>query len=341
MSTEIPHLDEVLNSVTVVDLPLVASFRGLRRRELLLLNGPHGPGEWAAFTEYEDEEASWWLATALEQAFHPKPVIHSASVAVNAIIPAMPASEVTKWLTRFSGCTTIKVKVGESGQNMNDDLDRLHAVVEAVGSGVRLRLDANASWDVDQAERMLRACSAFDIDYVEQPVTTVDELKALRDRMGDLPIRFAADELVRKTHQLDHLSPELTEVVVIKPSPLGGFTPSLALAEEALSRGFEVTISSGLESSVGLHHASLLAAAVNGVSGTDTAHGLATGALFEADVVESSMIPRDGRVTCQEPRLDESLVHEFQAPEERTMWWHERLRRCFPLATKIVNQRPE
>lgn len=341
MSTEIPHLDEVLSSVTVVDLPLVTGFRGLSRRELLFIDGPHGPGEWAAFTEYGDEEASWWLAAALEQAFHPTPTTYATSVAVNAIVPAMPASEVAKWLTRFSGCTTIKVKLAESGQTADDDFARLHAVVDAAGPGVRLRLDANASWDVDQAERTLRACSGFDIEYVEQPVTTVDELKELRGRVGDLPIRIAADELVRKTHQLDHLSPELTEVVVIKPSPLGGFTRSLALAEEALSRGFEVTISSGLESSVGIHQASLLAAAVNGLSGTDTAHGLGTGALFDTDVVESPLIPRDGRVTCQEPRRDESLIHEFQAPEERTMWWRERLSRCFPLATQIVNQRPE
>ena len=341
MSTEIPSIDEVLSTVTVVDLPLITGFRGLRHRELLFIKGPHGPGEWAAFSEYGDEEASWWLAAALEQAFHPTPIAGSTSVAVNAIVPAMPAPDVAEWLTRFSGCTTIKVKVGESGQTPSDDLDRLHAVVDAAGSDVRLRLDANGAWDIDQAEAILKQCSDFDIDYVEQPVSTPEELSALRNRLGGLPIRFAADELVRKTHQLDHLSPELTEVIIIKPSPLGGFAYSIGLAREALSRGFDVTVSSGLESSVGLHHATLVAASVNELTGKDTAHGLGTGVLFDADVVESPLLPRGGRVTYQEPRLNETLLNDSKASQERTEWWQERFRRCVPLATEILNQRPE
>src|SRR5919198_66051 len=69
------------------------------------------------------------------------------------------------------------------------DLDMVSAVREALGSGPRLRLDANGSWTIPQALRNLRALSEHDVDFVEQPVRDhpVGQLAELRARV-DVPV---------------------------------------------------------------------------------------------------------------------------------------------------------
>ena len=58
------------------------------------------------------------------------------------------------------------------------------ALREALGAGPRLRLDANGSWTLPQAVRMLRALEEYDIDFVEQPVRDhpIGHLAELRNR---------------------------------------------------------------------------------------------------------------------------------------------------------------
>src|SRR5262249_33579189 len=51
-----------------------------------------------------------------------------------------------------------------------EDLQLVASVREALGRGPRLRLDANGSWTLPQAVRLLRALEEYDIDFVEQPV---------------------------------------------------------------------------------------------------------------------------------------------------------------------------
>ena len=59
----------------------------------------------------------------------------------------------------------LKVGLGEA-----EDLASVAAVRAALGSGPRLRIDANGAWTAPQALRILRALDEFDIDFVEQPV---------------------------------------------------------------------------------------------------------------------------------------------------------------------------
>ena len=50
----------------VVALPLATRFRGIDVREALLFEGPEGWAEFSPFPEYDDAEASTWLAAAIE-----------------------------------------------------------------------------------------------------------------------------------------------------------------------------------------------------------------------------------------------------------------------------------
>jgi glucarate dehydratase len=65
-----------------------------------------------------------------------------------------------------------------------EDLAMVAAAREALGDGPRLRVDANGSWTMPQAVRMLGALEEHGIDFVEQPVRDhpIEHLAELRAR---------------------------------------------------------------------------------------------------------------------------------------------------------------
>ena len=137
----LPALDEVVDSLRVVSIPLLTRFRGIEVREAALLAGPHGWSEFSPFLEYGVEEAAWWLAAAIESGWQPAPPRLRSSIRVNATVPAVAAAEVADVLARFPGCRTAKVKVAERGQSLADDVARVAATRAALGPEGRVRVD--------------------------------------------------------------------------------------------------------------------------------------------------------------------------------------------------------
>ena len=337
MALSTPFLDELLERMTVVSIPLLTSFRGLQHREVALFEGPQGPGEWAAFTEYDDSEAAWWLVAALEQAFGEESSFVPKPVPVNAIVPALPPNDIEAWLQMFPGVAAVKIKIAQKGETSADDIARVREVRRVCGDEVLLRLDVNASWDVDAATNAIKELEPLSIDYVEQPVGTIDEMRELKKRLGSR-VRLAADELIRSARSLDFLDRGACDVAIIKPSPLGGFSRSIDLASQALGGDLQVVVSSALETSVGLTHATAVASWANQVTGVDTAHGLSTQLLLTSDVATEPLAPQNGWVTPTTITLDRGFVEKVRAPRERVDWWRARLERCIPLAEEIVSR---
>ncbi|WP_327494012.1 enolase C-terminal domain-like protein, partial [Dietzia psychralcaliphila] len=156
--TSVPRpesIDDLLARVHVVALPMRVRFRGITEREVALVEGPAGWGEFGAFPEYDDPEAAHWLRSALEMAWQGPPPALRSRVAVNATVPAVAASEVAGILDRFPGCTTVKVKVAEKGQQLVDDVARVAAVLQARPEA-RIRVDANGAWSVAEAAHAVR-----------------------------------------------------------------------------------------------------------------------------------------------------------------------------------------
>ena len=279
-----------------MSLPLRTKFRGISNREALLFEGENGWAEWSPFLEYEDEESRVWLTGALDQAFGPKREI--GAVNVNATLPAVNGEQIAQVLGHFQNFDTVKIKVGEPGQAMADDLARI-AEVRRLAPEVEIRLDANGAFTVSEALQL--AEGAGELDYFEQPCQTIGELAELRVRLAGA-VRVAADESVRKVEDpMAVVYAGAADVLVLKAQPLGGVTRALAIAKEA---ALPVTVSSALETSVGMNAGLAFATALGGT----TAHGLGTLNLFEPNDVFS----------------DQAL-----ADETRTDWWLERLRRCF------------
>src|SRR5690606_27717479 len=189
-----PSLADLLASAHVVALPLNTRFRGVEVREALLLEGPQGWAEFSPFVEYDDAEAATWLRAAVDFAWVAQPEPLRDRIPVNATVPAVAAARVPEVLARFDGCRTAKVKVAEAGQELADDVARVRAVREQMGPEGRIRVDANGGWNVDEAERAVRALGEFDLEYAEQPCATVPELAELRRRVTRTGILIAADE---------------------------------------------------------------------------------------------------------------------------------------------------
>jgi O-succinylbenzoate synthase len=320
----LPPLDALVSGLHVVSLPLATRFRGIETRELALIEGPEGWTEFSPFLEYGDDEASAWLAAAIEFGWSPSPPPHRMTVPVNATVPAVPAASVPAVLARFDGCRTAKVKVGEPGQRLDDDVQRVAAVRREMGPEGRVRLDANGAWNVDEAEHAIRAMERYDLEYVEQPCASIEELAEIRRRIARLDIPIAADESVRKADDpLAVARAGAADVLVIKAQPLGGVSRALAIVAEA---GLPAVVSSALDSAVGLSMGVALAAALPELP-YDC--GLGTGALFTVDV--AAFVPQGGSLAVHRPTPDPDTVARLAATPERTAWWRDRIERCYEI----------
>jgi O-succinylbenzoate synthase len=321
-----PTSSELLDGAHVVALPLVTRFRGIDVREAMLLRGPNGWTEFSPFIEYDDAEASAWLAAAIDFGWGAPSAQHRDSIPVNATLPAVAPEQVEALLARFPGARTVKVKVAERGQVLADDVARVRAARAFLGPEGRIRVDANGGWNVDEAERAAHALDPFDLEYLEQPCATVDELIDLRARLHDWSLPIAADESVRKADDpLAVARAGAADILVLKAQPLGGVAAALRIAAEA---GLPLVISSALDTSVGLAMGAALAAALPEL---EYDCGLGTAALLAADVTEHPLVPREGAIPVGRVEADPALLERHAARPDRDAWWRERLERCLAL----------
>lgn len=310
-----PQIEDILDRLHVVALPMRVKFRGITVRELALIDGPAGWGEFGAFPEYQPPEAAHWLAAAIEGAYQQPPPARRDRIPINATVPAVAAEQVPEVLARFPGAHTAKVKVAEPGQSLADDVARVAAVRALVPA---VRVDANGGWGVEQAVQAATALGP--LEYLEQPCATVAELAELRRRI-DVPI--AADESIRKADDpLAVAKAGAADIAVLKVAPLGGLSALLAIADQI---GIPVVISSAIDSAVGIA-AGLHAAAA--LPELPHACGLGTGSLFVEDIAETPP-QTDGYLPVRPVTPDPARLHALAAPARRRQWWIERIKACY------------
>jgi o-succinylbenzoate synthase len=312
-----PDLAELLDRVHVVALPMRVRFRGITIREVALIDGPAGWGEFGAFVEYEPAEAAQWLASAVEAAYERPQPPKRDRIPINATVPAVAPARVAELLAQFPGVRTAKVKVAEPGQTLRDDVARVDAVRALVPT---VRVDANGGWSVDEA--VAAAAALGPLEYIEQPCKTVDELAEVRRRV-DVPI--AADESIRKADDpLQVVKAGAADIAVLKVAPLGGVSALLKIAERV---DVPVVISSALDSAVGIATGLQAAAALPVL---EHACGLGTGRLFVEDVAEP-LAPVAGDLPVVPVTPDPARLETLAAPPERRDWWIRRIIACHRL----------
>ncbi len=213
----------------------------------------------------------------------------SSKVPVNGLIRA----SLSEWGPEAEslvekGFKTLKIKVGR----INSVLEArgVQDIRQTVGPHIKLRLDANRSWDLATAIEFGKSVESSDIEYIEEPLFEPAELPRFFDACG---VHFAFDETL---HQI--MDPRISfesytglRAMVLKPTLIACTARFIALVNQAKERGVRTVISSSYESDVGL---SMLAQLAGSISGVDVAVGLDTRSALDAGTTHTPVTIENG-----------------------------------------------
>jgi len=136
------------------------------------------------------------------------------------------------------GFTQIKLKVGA---DLDDDIRRCRVARSVVGPDIRMAIDANQRWDVDEAIRWTKALAEFDLYWVEEPTSPDDVLGHAAIREAVAPVKVATGEHVQNRIVFKQLlQAGALDVVQIDAARVGGVNENLAILLLAAKFGVPV-----------------------------------------------------------------------------------------------------
>ena len=143
------------------------------------------------------------------------------------------------------GFRTIKLKVGHDP--LAFDQERVRLVREAVGPDVRLTVDANGGWSVNDAIRAAGWLEDYGVAFVEQPVHRLD-LDGLARVRGRIRLPVMADESVFTVQDaLACIQKGAADIISVYPGKNGGILNTVAIVAMAEAAGVHCAIGSNLE----------------------------------------------------------------------------------------------
>ncbi|HYF21269.1 MAG TPA: enolase C-terminal domain-like protein [Ramlibacter sp.] len=187
------------------------------------------------------------------------------------------------------GQDTVKVKCT---QERELDLARIGAIRAALPK-VKIRIDPNESWPLAWAADQLNAMHPFGIEYCEEPLprgTPLAEYGRLR-RQTRVPI--ALDDSIRTLRDVElAVLHQAADVFVLKAQRVGGPDRLLAIVRAATAAGIPCTVTSSIETSVGLYlgiHCTALTPAPMQAAGIGTARFFAQNVCEPPPIVDGHM----------------------------------------------------
>jgi o-succinylbenzoate synthase len=187
--------------------------------------------------------------------------------------PAAVVSAAERWAA--DGFSSFKLKLG-----IGDDAAQVRAVRDALGPRARIRVDANAAWDVETAKRTLTELEPYEVELAEQPVATMEESVEVA---RSTPIPLAADESVETRADAESVAASGAFALTgIKLSKVGGPEEAMEIAEV-----LPAYVTSALDGPVGIAAAAQVAQSLGDlgrVADERLAHGLATQRLFASTI---------------------------------------------------------
>ncbi len=186
-----------------------------------------------------------------------------------------------------------KVKVG-----VENDIEMVKAVREVTDA--KIRVDANAGWNTEEALDKIRQLKEYDIEFVEQPIDPKDKtgLKKIKER-SEIPI-IIDEQLMTSRDIPDFVG--LCDGINIKLAKCGGIREALRMIHVARAHGLKVMLGCMIESSVGIAAAAHLGSLVdfldldgNLLVSNDPYEGLRVdkGKLYLSDLPGLGVVPKD------------------------------------------------
>jgi O-succinylbenzoate synthase len=216
-------------------------------------------------------------------------------VSINGLLMG-PREEVVEKARRLAaeGYRAVKLKVG--ARDIEEDIETVRQVRNAIGNAMALRLDANRAWDRDTALAFARAVGDRAIEYIEEPLAEPQRLEEFARRSG-LPV--ALDETLREQRPARGYfrDKQWARAAILKPTLHGGVMHCEQLAYEALEFGVKPVVSSCFESGLGI---AALAHFASTITAEDVPAGLDTGDWFAEDILATRFQVRNGALDIDE-----------------------------------------
>jgi len=183
------------------------------------------------------------------------------------------------------GYQTIKFKIGI---NFEQELQKLHNV-RSTYPELTIRLDANQAWSVETAIENCQSLEPLAIEYCEEPLEKPSPANFEKlEQKTVLPL--ALDESLSQVSYWPNLLP-YTAFIILKPMLIGSFKKNLETKRLANTHENKVVYTTCLESGIGRWVTAVLA---SGSGHPNTAHGLATGHLYDKDVLSDNTYISNG-----------------------------------------------
>jgi L-alanine-DL-glutamate epimerase-like enolase superfamily enzyme len=138
----------------------------------------------------------------------------------------------------------IKVKLGSE-----DDEARLKAIRQA-RPDARLRVDANAGWDFEEALRQVEKLQRYELEMIEQPLPK-EQIEAMGELQKQVDLPLVADESVQTLADVERLADAGVRGINLKLMKVGGLTPALRMLSRARQLGLQVMLGCMVETSLG------------------------------------------------------------------------------------------
>ncbi len=125
------------------------------------------------------------------------------------------------------GFTHLKMKVGS---NLEDDMRRAAIIRDEIGDDLRLMMDANQKWDVDEAIENMAALAKYNPYWIEEPTSPDDILGHAKIAKAVAPIKVATGEHCQNRVMFKQLmQANAIEICQIDSCRVGGVNEILAI----------------------------------------------------------------------------------------------------------------
>lgn len=136
------------------------------------------------------------------------------------------------------GFTHMKMKVGA---NLEDDMRRAKIIREEIGDDLRLMMDANQKWDVNEAIENMKSLAKFKPYWIEEPTSPDDVLGHAAIAKAVHPIKVATGEHCQNRVIFKQLmQAKAIEICQIDSCRLGGVNEVLAVL--LMATKFEIPV---------------------------------------------------------------------------------------------------
>lgn len=169
------------------------------------------------------------------------------TIAVIGILETEAAAEKALEFKK-SGFGTLKVKVG---LNIKEDLERLKTIRSVIGDEVKLRVDANQGYRLDDLLEARQSLDNLDLEWLEQPLPSWD-LEGLKTLVKRLQTPVAVDENIYTLHDTQWIhSIGAADVINIKVVKCGGIHRANQIARFCENEGLPWFLGGCIETSPG------------------------------------------------------------------------------------------